>query len=200
MSWKSQASSWQWWWNDTGQEHFENDKIMCGFVGLRCLVQALWSLKWVFSNCLGFKWYGHLNESYLSLRWTYIAPRIKFTKFYWCNFLLQSRVSEAGHDGQAVMETIQSLPRSNIRHNDFSHLGINTATRDQIDLDDAISVISATASASIPYAQVSLCNDFLNHWFVSPHHSSQWSEMSCYYLLWFKVIYHALSHNHTVTS
>ena len=67
-------------------------------------------------------------------------------------YFSQARISEAGHDGIAVQEAIQSLPRSNIRHNDFSHLGI--PTMEQMDLDDAVSVISATASASIPYAQV----------------------------------------------
>jgi len=65
--------------------------------------------------------------------------------------MVMTRVSEAGHDGSAVQEAIQNLPRSNIRHNDFSHLGI--PTMEQMDFDDAVSVISATASASIPYAQ-----------------------------------------------
>lgn len=61
-------------------------------------------------------------------------------------------MNDAGHDGRAVQEQILNLPPSNIVRNDFSHLGLLPPT--QQDLDDAVSVISATASATIPYVQV----------------------------------------------
>lgn len=69
--------------------------------------------------------------------------------------LLQRRVAESGRNGLAVQDHIRRLPPSHIRRNDFSHLGIQSPQDQQ--LDDAISVISATASATIPYAQVRTC-------------------------------------------
>ncbi|XP_067944022.1 uncharacterized protein [Watersipora subatra] len=62
------------------------------------------------------------------------------------------RIAESGRDGHAVQEQILRLPPSGIIRNDFSHLGI-PAPHDQQQIDDAVSVISATASATIPYAQ-----------------------------------------------
>lgn len=52
------------------------------------------------------------------------------------------------------MRHINSLPPSNITRNDFSNFGLIPPAQ-QLDLDDAVSVISATASATIPFAQVS---------------------------------------------
>lgn len=63
------------------------------------------------------------------------------------------RVAESGTDGHAVQRQIQNLPPSHIRHNDFSHLGIPSPQDQQQQMDDAVSLISATASATIPFAQ-----------------------------------------------
>jgi len=69
-------------------------------------------------------------------------------------FPSQNRVDETGADGLAVMQHIQRLPPTNVRRNDFSHLGITSPNAAGFDMDDAVSVISATANATIPFAQV----------------------------------------------
>ena len=46
---------------------------------------------------------------------------------------------------------VQNLPPRPTPRNDFSHLGISQALSDNL---DDISVISATAAVTVPYAQV----------------------------------------------
>jgi hypothetical protein len=66
---------------------------------------------------------------------------------------VQNRVQREPASGTRVAQFIQSLPRSGARQrNDFSHLGIGQGvTADNL---DNMSIISATAAVTVPYAQV----------------------------------------------
>ncbi|CAH1784023.1 unnamed protein product [Owenia fusiformis] len=65
---------------------------------------------------------------------------------------MQNHLANTGADGERVAEFVNSIqPTQPIQRNDFSHLGIQ-APGAQGDFDD-VSVISATATAAIPYYQ-----------------------------------------------